>query len=183
MTLLGQRWQADPCRCWKRSGQDSNGGPSARQQRHKRRGKAFARKRHERADYHPTRSADGRVWDGSRRPPTLHRVIAYNPCVLARPRAWLHRATARLDQVAFSPASLPDDLVTGIALAPPVAAGIIIFKVPALEMLGVALAVGIGGQLIARWVWRRDIPRPKPGAVIAAVFGVALVGAGAPLTT
>jgi len=110
-------------------------------------------------------------------------VIAYNPCVLARPRAWLHRATARLDQVAFSPASLPDDLVTGIALAPPVAAGIIIFKVPALEMLGVALAVGIGAQLIARWVWRRDIPRPKPGAVIAAVFGVALVGAGAPLTT
>jgi NQR2, RnfD, RnfE family len=90
---------------------------------------------------------------------------------------------ARLDQVAFSPASLPDDLVTGIALAPPVAAGLIIFKVPALEMLAVALVVGIGGQLIARWVWRRHIPRPQPGAVIAAVFGVALVGAGASLAT
>jgi hypothetical protein len=103
--------------------------------------------------------------------------------VLARPKAWLHRVAARLDQAAFSPASLPDDLVTGIALAPTVAAGLIIFKLPAVEMLGVALAFGIAAHLASRWIWRHDVPRPQPSAVIAAVFGVALVGAGASLAT
>jgi hypothetical protein len=51
------------------------------------------------------------------------------------------------------------------------------------EMLAVALALGIAAQLVARWVWRHDIPRPRPSAVNAAVFGVALVGVGAPLYT
>jgi hypothetical protein len=88
-----------------------------------------------------------------------------------------------VDRAAFSPASLPDDLITGIALAPPVIAGLIIFKLPAVEMLAVALAVGIAAHLIARWVWRRDLPRPQPSAVIAAVVGVALVGPGASLAT
>ena len=111
------------------------------------------------------------------------RAIAYNPNVLARPRAWLHAAASWLDRAAFNPASLPDDLITGIALAPAVAAGLIIFKLPAVEMLAVALAFGIGAYLFARWVWRHDIPRPQPSAVIAAVVGVALVGAGAQLST
>jgi Na+-transporting NADH:ubiquinone oxidoreductase subunit NqrB len=103
--------------------------------------------------------------------------------VLARPKAWLHRTAAYLDQAAFSPASLPNDLITAIALAAPVAAGLIIFKLQAVEMLAVALACGIAGQLVARWVWRHDVPRPQPSPVIAAVFGVALVGAGAQLVT
>lgn len=103
--------------------------------------------------------------------------------MLARPGAWLKRGAAWLDRAAFSPASLPDDLITGIALAPPVIAGLIIFKLPAVEMLAVALAVGIAAHLIARWVWRRDLPRPQPSAVIAAVVGVALVGPGASLAT
>ena len=103
-------------------------------------------------------------------------VIAYNPRVLARAAAWLDRA-------AFNPSSLPDDLNTGIALAPPVAAGLIIFKLPALEMLAIALAFGIGAQLLARWLWRKDIPRPQASPLIAAVFGIALVGAGASLFT
>lgn len=111
------------------------------------------------------------------------RMIAYNPRVLARPKAWLHRTAAYLDRAAFSPASLPDDLITAIALAPPVAAGLIIFKLQAVEMLAVAVACGIAGQLIARWVWRHDVPRPQPSPIIAAVFGVALVGAGAALAT
>jgi Na+-transporting NADH:ubiquinone oxidoreductase subunit NqrB len=98
----------------------------------------------------------------------------YNPCVLARAGAWLDRA-------AFHPASLPDDLTIGIALAPPVAAGLIIFKVPAAEMLGVAVAFGAAGHLIAHVLWRRQIPRPQASPLIAAVFGVALVGAGATL--
>jgi hypothetical protein len=108
-------------------------------------------------------------------------LIAYNPWVLARPAAWLHGGAAWLDRAAFSPASLPDDVITGIALAPMVAAGLIIFKLPALEMLLVALAMGIGGTLFARWVWRHDVPRPQPGPVIAAIVSVALVGAGSSL--
>jgi hypothetical protein len=96
--------------------------------------------------------------------------------VLARPAAWLDRA-------AFNPASLPDDLITGIALAPAVAAGLIIFKLPAVEMLGVALAFGIAAQLAARWIWRHDVPQPQPSAVMSSIFGVALVGAGAALVT
>lgn len=74
-------------------------------------------------------------------------------------------------------------MITGIALAPPVAAGLIIFKLPALEMLVIALAFGASAQLLARWLWRKDIPRPQAGPLIAAVFGVALVGAGASFFT
>ena len=98
----------------------------------------------------------------------------YNPCVLARAGAWLDRA-------AFNPASLPDDLIIGIALIPPVAAGLIIFKLPAVEMLGAALALGLGGQLAVYLLWRRQIARPQASPLIAAVFGAALVGAGAPI--
>ena len=108
-------------------------------------------------------------------------MIAYNPRVLARPVAWLHGGAAWLDRAAFSPATLPDDLITGIALAPMVAAGLIIFKLPALEMLLVAIGMGIAGLLFARWVWRQDVPRPQPSPVIAAVIGVALVGPGSSL--
>ena len=78
--------------------------------------------------------------------------------MLARPKAWLHRTAAYLDQAAFSPASLPNDLTTAIALAPTVAAGLIIYKLPAGEMLAVALACGIAGQLIARFAWRHEVP-------------------------
>jgi Na+-transporting NADH:ubiquinone oxidoreductase subunit NqrB len=101
-------------------------------------------------------------------------VIAYNPGVLARAAAWLDRA-------AFNPSSLPDDLITGIALAAPIAAGLVIFKVQALEMLAVALVFGVAAQLLTRWLWRRQFPRPHASPIIAAIFGVALVGAGAPL--
>jgi Na+-transporting NADH:ubiquinone oxidoreductase subunit NqrB len=94
--------------------------------------------------------------------------------VLARAGAWLDRA-------AFNPASLPDDLTIGVALVPPVAAGLIIFKVPAAEMLGIAVAFGAGGQILAYLLWRRQLPRPQASPLIAAVVGVALVGAGAPL--
>ncbi len=72
-------------------------------------------------------------------------------------------------------------MTIGIALAPPVAAGLIIFKLPAAEMLGTALAFGAGGQVAAYLLWHRQIPRPQASPMIAAVFGVALVGAGAPL--
>src|ERR1700687_3627326 len=93
------------------------------------------------------------------------------------------RAAAALDRAAFKPASLPNDLITGIALAPPVIAGLIIFKVPALEMLAGALVTGIVGQLAAQILWRKQMPRTQASPVIAAVFGVALVGVGAAIVT
>jgi hypothetical protein len=95
----------------------------------------------------------------------------------------LARAAAALDRAAFKPASLPVDLITGIALAPPVIAGLIIFKAPALEMLAAALAAGAIGQSFGMLVWRKHRPRVRSSPVIAAVVGVALVGAGAGLVT
>lgn len=94
--------------------------------------------------------------------------------MLARVGSWLDRA-------AFKPASLPDDLVTGLALLPPVVAGVVIFRVPAAEMLGVAVAAGVLGMLVAYWFWPRQSRRSIASPVIAAVFGVALVGPGAGL--
>lgn len=93
----------------------------------------------------------------------------------------LARAGAWLDRAAFKPASLPDDLVTAIALLPPVVAGLIIFKTPALQMLAVALGAGAVALTAGQFLWRHQHPRPAASPVIAAVVGVALVGAGASL--
>jgi NQR2, RnfD, RnfE family len=95
----------------------------------------------------------------------------------------LARAAGALDRAAFKPASLPNDLITAIALAPPVIAGLIIFKAPALGMLAVALAVGAAGQIAAYSLWRKHIPGTQASPLIAAIFGVALVGAGAAVAT
>lgn len=93
----------------------------------------------------------------------------------------LARAAAWLDRAAFNPATLPDDLVTGIALTPPVVAGLIFFKLPALEYLLIAIGLGAAAQLAARWIWRRAAPRPAASPLIAAVFGVSFIGPGAGL--
>jgi Na+-transporting NADH:ubiquinone oxidoreductase subunit NqrB len=94
--------------------------------------------------------------------------------VLARAAAWVDRA-------AFKPATLPDDLVTGIALTPPVIAGLIFFKFPAFTFLLLAIGVGAAVQLASRWIWRHTSPRPAASPIIAGVVGVALIGAGAGL--
>jgi hypothetical protein len=99
--------------------------------------------------------------------------IAYNPIVLPGVRA--------LDRAAFSPNTLPDDLVIGLALAPSVIAGLIIFKLAALEMLIIALIVGITAEVAFRVGFRNFIPKPEASPLIAAIIGVALVGPGAPL--
>ncbi|HSS60272.1 MAG TPA: RnfABCDGE type electron transport complex subunit D [Candidatus Limnocylindrales bacterium] len=93
----------------------------------------------------------------------------------------LARAGAWLDRAAFKPASLPDDLVTGVALLPPVVAGLIIFRVPAAEILAIAAAAGIVGLLVGHWFWRRQFRHSPASPLIAAVFGVALIGPGAGL--
>jgi Na+-transporting NADH:ubiquinone oxidoreductase subunit NqrB len=61
-------------------------------------------------------------------------------------------------------------------------AGLVIFKLPAVEMLGVAVALGVVGHVITYLLWHRHVPHPNASPLIAAVFGVALVGAGAPLS-
>ena len=88
-----------------------------------------------------------------------------------------------LDRAAFKPASLPDDIITGVAFAPPVVAGLIIFKDRALEMLVIAIAFGVVGHVAAHLIGRGHVPQPPASPLIAAVFGVALVGAGAALVT
>ena len=95
----------------------------------------------------------------TRRRQIAGRPFAYNPSVLAR-------VAATLDRAAFKPASLPNDLITGIALAPPVVAGLIIFKVPALEMLAVALVIGTAGQAAAQLLWRKHLPRTQTSPLI-----------------
>jgi len=89
--------------------------------------------------------------------------------------------TAWLDRAAFQPTTLPDDLVKGIALAPCVVAGLIIFKLPALEMLAAALAIGGVAQVAVKWLWPKDASRSSASPFLAALVGVALVGVGAPL--
>jgi hypothetical protein len=114
--------------------------------------------------------------------------LAYNPPVpsggsrelRARPPgSWLIGAGAWLDRAAFKPATLPADLVSGIALLPPVVAGLIIFKLPAVQMLAVACAAGAVGLIASRIVWRSHFLHGGASPLIAAVIGVALVGAGA----
>jgi Na+-transporting NADH:ubiquinone oxidoreductase subunit NqrB len=93
----------------------------------------------------------------------------------------LIKAGAWLDRAAFKPATLPDDLVTGIALMPPVVAGIVIFKLPALQMLAVAGAAGALGLIASRILWRNQFAHGGASPLIAPIVGVALVGAGAGL--
>ena len=91
------------------------------------------------------------------------------------------RAGRALDRAAFSPDTLPDDLVIGLALVPSVVAGLIFFRLAAAEMLVIALVVGIAAQLVCRFLFRNFLPRPEASPLIAAIIGVALVGAGASL--
>ena len=97
------------------------------------------------------------------------------------PGSWLNRAGAWLDRAAFKPATLPADLITGIALLPPVVAGLVIFKLPAVQMLAVACAAGAVGLIASRILWRSLFAHGGASPLVAAVVGVALVGAGAGL--
>lgn len=91
------------------------------------------------------------------------------------------KAGAWLDRAAFKPATLPDDLVLGIALLPAVVAGLMIFKLTAAQMLAIAFAAGAAGLIASRWLWRSQFAHGGASPLIAPVVGVALVGAGAGL--
>lgn len=80
-------------------------------------------------------------------------------------------------KLAFQPEKLPRSLVSGIALLPPVGAGLAIFGLPAAYALGVAVGAGVlahAGLLLGR-------RRPAASPIVVAVAGVALIGPGAPL--
>lgn len=96
------------------------------------------------------------------------------------PGSWLVKVGALLDRAAFRPATLPDDLVTLIALLAPVTAGLVIFRLAAVQMLGIAIAAGAVGIIATRWLWSGQ-RRRGASPLIAAVFGVALIGPGASL--
>jgi len=109
------------------------------------------------------------------------RPFAYNPHVLSReqrelkaraPGSWIKKAGAWLDRAAFKPATLPDDLVTAVALIPPIAAGLIIFKLPALQMLAIAAAAGTLGLIAARVFMRGEARHPGISVLLAPLFGV-----------
>jgi hypothetical protein len=87
----------------------------------------------------------------------------------------VNRATALLRRSAFEPELLPADIVLGLALTPAVIAGLVLFRLPAAEMLLLALSIGgiahISGRLL-----RLDFDRSP---LLPAVIGVALIGPGA----
>ena len=97
------------------------------------------------------------------------------------PGSWIIRAGRWFDRAAFKPQTLPDDLVTAMALIPPIAAGLIIFKLPALQMLAIAAAAGTLGLIASRILLRGQSRHPGVSVLLAPVFGVALVGTGASL--
>lgn len=77
-----------------------------------------------------------------------------------------------LDRVFFRPETLHPDVISGLAMAPSLIAGVILFRVPAIEFLTIALAVGAAIHLIAR-VLRLSVAMSP---VLPAVMGVALCG-------
>ncbi|HLQ62313.1 MAG TPA: RnfABCDGE type electron transport complex subunit D [Candidatus Acidoferrales bacterium] len=86
----------------------------------------------------------------------------------------LGKALAWLDRAAFRPESLHPDLILGIAFLPPLAAGLLWFRLPALLIL--AAAVGLGGiaHLAARLA-RLPVPTSP---LLASLVAVALIGPG-----
>lgn len=84
----------------------------------------------------------------------------------------LGRVGRELDRAFFRPASLPADVVTAIALLPPVVAGLLLFRWQALYMVTIAIAAGSIAHVAA---WRLNWPLEASPALMALV-GVGLCG-------
>lgn len=85
------------------------------------------------------------------------------------------RAKGLLQPVAgivLRPSSLPESLVPLLAMAPPVAAGLILFGEPALIMLGAAMVAGLAGVGLSRVL----LPQTSVLPLVAALVAVALIG-------
>lgn len=89
----------------------------------------------------------------------------------------LGRALGALDRAAFQPRGIPGWVVTAIALAFPVAAGIVAFGQPAALDLMIALGIGVALHLLALRL-RLGISDPP---AVAAVFAVAFAGPATPV--
>lgn len=89
----------------------------------------------------------------------------------------LAKLTAHLERVAFRPESLGADVVMAIALTPPLLAGLVLFRLPALEIF--VLAVGVGGtvHLFARIFHQPLVTTP----ILPSLVGVALCGPATPM--
>ena len=94
-------------------------------------------------------------------------------------RSRLVKIGGALDRAAFKPATLPDDLVTAIALLPPIVAGLVIFRFAAAEFLAIAIGAGILGLIAGRLIRRGHASQVGANVLLAPVFGVALIGSGA----
>jgi hypothetical protein len=82
-----------------------------------------------------------------------------------------------LKRIGVQPETAPPSFVAGLALAPPVVAGVIFFRLAALEMLAIALGAGLAAHIAARILGQPLQSTP----LIPALVGVALVGSGATL--
>lgn len=87
------------------------------------------------------------------------------------------RVTRGVRVALTKPDAASPHVVTAIALIPSIAAGLILFRLPALEMLGIAAAAAVLGHLASHLL---GLPHRNSPAV-PAVVGVALVGSGASL--
>ncbi len=77
----------------------------------------------------------------------------------------------------FRPQAAPPSIVGGLALLPPVAAGLLLFRLQAAELLAVAVLVGGVAEAGTRLLKQPRVDSP----LVAAVVAVALVGGAAPL--
>src|SRR5207237_5993158 len=84
----------------------------------------------------------------------------------------LRKAARRLDRALFRPDSLNPDLVSAVALAAPVIAGLVLFREAAAIFLILALAIGGVVQLAVGLRGQRLQSSP----IIVAFVGVALCG-------
>jgi NQR2, RnfD, RnfE family len=86
-------------------------------------------------------------------------------------------ALVRLKRIGVQPESAPPSVVAGLALVPPVVAGVALFKLDAVEVLVIATGAGLAAHLAARL-----LGQPLDGSpLVPAVVGVALIGSGADL--
>ncbi len=112
-----------------------------------------------------------RVLAGMRSPPPAANLRSR---ALESDAVWKPRALGA--RFAFRPETLPPDLVTVVALGPPIAAGLLLFRVAAADMLGIAIGVGAIAHLAARLSRQPVATSP----VVTSIVGVALLGPGAP---
>src|SRR5215472_8889900 len=80
-------------------------------------------------------------------------------------------------QVGIDPAGAEPNLVAVLALVPPIVTGIVFFRLLAVEMLGIAVAVAVGAYAASRL---RDKPLESI-PLLPSLVGVALVGPAASL--